>query len=77
MSKMKGAIVIDTNMCKGCSLCVVACPMKILVFGGNIVHHRGYRYILVVEEEKCTGCASCAIVCPDSCISVYRKKEEV
>ena len=30
MSKMKGAIVIDTNMCKGCGLCVVACPMKIL-----------------------------------------------
>ena len=77
MSKMKGAIVIDTNMCKGCGLCVVACPMKILELAPKKVNHRGYPYIHVVDEEKCTGCTSCAIVCPDSCISVYRKKEEV
>ena len=26
MAKIKGAIVVDTERCKGCNLCVVACP---------------------------------------------------
>lgn len=30
MSKIKGAIVVDTNRCKGCSLCVVACPKDVI-----------------------------------------------
>lgn len=77
MSRMRGAIVIDTDKCKGCSLCAVACPMKILELAPKKVNRRGYPYISVIDEEKCTGCASCAIVCPDNCISVYRKKEEV
>ncbi|MBQ6283391.1 MAG: 4Fe-4S binding protein, partial [Bacteroidales bacterium] len=25
MAKMKGATVVDTERCKGCNLCVVAC----------------------------------------------------
>ena len=25
MAKIKGAIVVDTERCKGCNLCVVAC----------------------------------------------------
>ena len=28
MAKIKGAIVVDTERCKGCNLCVVACPLK-------------------------------------------------
>ncbi|MDO4844379.1 MAG: 4Fe-4S binding protein, partial [Bacteroidales bacterium] len=27
MAKMKGATVVDTERCKGCNLCVVACPL--------------------------------------------------
>ena len=29
MAKIKGAIVVDTERCKGCNLCVVACPLHI------------------------------------------------
>lgn len=76
MSKIRGAIIIDTDMCKGCCLCTVACPVKILETVPKKVNSRGYPYIHVTDESKCIGCAACAIVCPDSCISVYRKKEE-
>ena len=27
MAKMKGAIVVDTERCKGCQLCIIACPL--------------------------------------------------
>lgn len=74
---MRGAIIIDTDMCKGCGLCIVACPAKILGLAPKKVNRRGYPYMNVLDEGKCTGCASCAIVCPDSCITVYRKKERI
>jgi len=35
MAKIKGAIVVDTERCKGCNLCVVASARC------NITHQRG------------------------------------
>ena len=76
MSKIRGAIVIDTNRCKGCALCVEACPFDLLEITSKKVNHKGYTYVQQKDWERCTGCTSCAVVCPDGCISVYRKKEE-
>lgn len=73
MSKIKGAIVVDEERCKGCNLCVVACPTNTLALTQNEVNHRGYVYCHDVANA-CIGCASCAIVCPDGCITVYKKK---
>lgn len=76
MAKMKGAIVVNTERCKGCSLCVVACPLNIIALADKAVNRRGYRYVQQTEADRCTGCTSCAIVCPDGCITVYRKRVE-
>lgn len=76
MAKMKGAIVVNTERCKGCSLCVVACPLNLIQLADKKVNLRGYRFVEQVNTEACTGCTSCAIVCPDGCISVYRVKSE-
>ena len=73
MAKMKGAVVVNVERCKGCNLCVVACPTNTLTT--DEVNHRGYAYCREVNDT-CIGCASCAIVCPDGCISVYRVKED-
>ena len=73
MTKIKGAVVVDAERCKGCELCVVACPMKVLALSGEVTG-KGYRFSRMVSPEACTGCASCASVCPDSCITVYRQK---
>lgn len=76
MSRMRGAVVVDEERCKGCNLCVVACPTHSLALSIGKVNHKGYAYCQQTNLEVCTGCTSCAIVCPDGCITVYRKKEE-
>ena len=76
MSKIKGAIVVDIGRCKGCSLCVEACPQHVTALAEKKVNVHGYRYVEAVVPDACVGGTSCAIVCPDGCITVYRKKED-
>ena len=75
MSKIKGTVVIDKERCKGCNLCVVACPVQVLALAAE-VNAKVYNYSEMSHPEDFVGCASCAIVCPDSCITVYRQKFE-
>lgn len=76
MAKTIGAVVIDRERCKGCDLCVVACPCSVLALAGNDVNDRGYHYAVDVNPDGCIGCAACATVCPDGCITVYRAVEK-
>ena len=43
MAKIKGAIVVDTERCKGCNLCVVACPLNVIALTKE-VNVKGYNY---------------------------------
>ena len=45
MSKIKGAIVVDTKRCKGCALCVEACPHHVIALAEKKVNVHGYRYV--------------------------------
>lgn len=72
MAKIRGAVVVNTQRCKGCNLCVVACPSKVLDLQKKEVNDRGYHFAYMAEPDKCIGCQSCALVCPDACIEVYR-----
>ncbi len=76
MHKMRGAIVVDTERCKGCRLCMRACPLNLITMTDKAVNHKGYAYAQQTHWEECNGCTSCAIVCPDGCITVYRKRED-
>lgn len=76
MSKFVGAIVVNTERCKGCSLCIVACPKDVIALTDKQVNMSGYAYAEAVRPDECIGCASCGIVCPDACITVYKKKIE-
>ncbi|HOI88861.1 MAG TPA: ferredoxin family protein [Lentimicrobium sp.] len=74
MAKVVGDIVIDIEKCKGCGVCIPACPQDVISLSKN-VNGKGYNYAEPVNDD-CTGCMNCAIVCPDGVITVYRKKIE-
>lgn len=75
MAKVKGAIVIDKEACKGCEICLAACPTNVISMAIE-VNGKGYHFAYPELKEECTGCANCAIVCPDGVITVYRAKVE-
>lgn len=73
MAKIKGAVKVDVEKCKGCSLCVVACPTNVLALARE-VNGKGYNYAYMINPDACIGCANCGLVCPDSVIEVYKVK---
>lgn len=74
MSKVIGAIVVDVDKCKGCEICITACPTDVISMTKE-VNVKGYAYAYMSTPEACTGCSHCATVCPDGVITVYRTKK--
>ena len=71
-----GWVAIDVERCKGCELCLSACPPDVLTLAEDF-NSKGYRPVVLYDhEKKCTGCALCATVCPEGCITVYREVAE-
>lgn len=64
-------IKVDKNLCKGCKLCVVTCPLHLLQMSKDL-NANGDVYATQPDPSKCTGCTFCAMICPDSAIEVYR-----
>ena len=70
-------ITMDQQKCKGCSLCVQACPKKLLS-PSTALNSLGYFPVKVKDQKLigCIGCLSCAIVCPDSVFEISRHKTD-
>ncbi len=64
-------ITIDREACKGCELCSVNCPEKLIIMDEKL-NIRGIRPAEFLDTGKCTACKTCAIMCPDICIEVYK-----
>ncbi|NQT96094.1 MAG: 4Fe-4S dicluster domain-containing protein [Candidatus Omnitrophica bacterium] len=67
MAKIK----IDSEICKGCELCIIYCPKHCIVSSGKI-NKRGVKPAMPKKDAECTGCTICALICPDCAIEVYR-----
>ena len=52
--RSRGSVRIDTEVCKGCELCITACPPEVLSMSTE-VNHLGYRFPQL--HPGCTGCA--------------------
>ena len=68
---IKGRVVIDELLCKGCELCISSCPQHVLALANERLTAKGYHPAELVGSG-CTGCAVCAVVCPEVAITVFR-----
>ena len=68
----KFEVRIDGDVCKGCELCRVTCPKKIIIMSSHI-NDKGYSPAEIIKQEDCIGCKSCALICPDGAISIYKE----
>lgn len=73
MARVRGAIVVDIEKCKGCQVCRANCPQQVIGMAKS-VNKKGYYYAYMEHPEACTGCSNCGIICPDGVITVYRTK---
>jgi NAD-dependent dihydropyrimidine dehydrogenase PreA subunit len=69
--KDRGLLRVDEAECKGCGLCIEACPPKVIRLSERLNHY-GYRTAQYVGTG-CTGCGICFMACPEpGAITVYR-----
>ncbi len=62
---------IATDRCKGCELCIAACPPGVLALDRGVVNRLGHHPIVLLDPSGCTSCARCARVCPDAVFTVF------
>lgn len=73
-----GYVEVDARKCKGCELCVAACPRGLLRLSTGIndlgYHPVQFNDVNAAEDRQlgCTGCTLCGLICPDTAITVYR-----
>ncbi len=66
-------VLIDAERCKGCALCVAACPKGILALDETRVNVQGYHPVHITNTEACTSDAHCARVCPDCVLTILAR----
>jgi NAD-dependent dihydropyrimidine dehydrogenase PreA subunit len=67
----RGMLCVNAEECKGCGLCVEACPPKVIGMSERLNQY-GYR-TATYAGAGCTGCGICFMVCPEpGAITVLR-----
>ena len=68
----RGMLRVDEQECKGCGLCMEACPPKAIQMSERLNRY-GYRTAMYVGKG-CTGCGICFLACPEpGAITVLRR----
>ncbi|MBN1406809.1 MAG: 4Fe-4S dicluster domain-containing protein [Calditrichaceae bacterium] len=71
----KPFVKVEPELCKGCGLCIDACPTEVLKFHTKF-NSKGYHYAFYLGDN-CTGCGVCFYACPEpEAIVVYKKGYE-
>ncbi|KLU66236.1 MULTISPECIES: 4Fe-4S dicluster domain-containing protein [Desulfosporosinus] len=68
-------VEFDEDRCKGCELCLEACPKHIVSMAGHL-NAMGFHPATVLDQEKCISCGFCARMCPDVVITVRKEEKE-
>ena len=73
MEKMdRGKMVVNSDECKGCGLCISQCPVGCIEFDKETINKQGY-HPAKYKGSGCTACGICFNVCPEpGAITVYK-----
>ena len=70
----RGLVELDSDECKGCSLCIEARPPRVLRLARHL--NRYGLHPVTYLGAGCTGCGICFFVCPEpGAITVLRAVE--
>ena len=65
-------VEIDKEGCKGCALCVTACPKGLVEMSKTQLNKKGVHPAEITNQDECTSCTLCAVMCPDVVITVRK-----
>ena len=60
---------LNPAYCKGCGICVEACPKNVIKSSGRI-DSKGHLLPQAGDMKRCSGCRLCELVCPDFAIAL-------
>jgi NAD-dependent dihydropyrimidine dehydrogenase PreA subunit len=63
MAERGGRVEIDSDQCKGCGMCVAACPTGSLRQSDSL-NRFGYYPTEFLPDTGCTACSVCLYACP-------------
>jgi 2-oxoglutarate ferredoxin oxidoreductase subunit delta len=76
-------VTVDEKLCKGCGICILFCPTKILeegritAWGGHspCLREGGASKCMLVRGKQGVECRLCEKRCPDAAIVIEVEKE--
>jgi 2-oxoglutarate ferredoxin oxidoreductase subunit delta len=72
--KVRGVVIIDTELCKGCGFCIEFCPTDVLEFSDEF-NSKGYHPPRIARPDACAACDLCGMYCPDFAIFAISVKD--
>jgi len=62
-------IKIDSELCKGCDICIENCPKHVYVKSSK-ENKKGVYLPFPENDKECNECHLCELLCPDQAITV-------
>ena len=69
--KFRGRVVVDSDKCIGCKMCVRDCPSDAIV----ITKVGDKQFEAVIDMSKCIACAQCVDSCPKKALEPTKEVE--
>ncbi|HNV48216.1 MAG TPA: ferredoxin family protein [Spirochaetota bacterium] len=70
MGKKAHTVIVRSDLCKGCELCIHFCKRSVLRFSPEF-NIQGYHFAEADPAAECNGCMVCTSVCPEVAIEVH------
>jgi 2-oxoglutarate ferredoxin oxidoreductase subunit delta len=66
----KYEVILDSEHCDGCKLCIEFCPKELLDTDSEKFNSRMLHHAVAKHPEVCVGCRQCERMCPTASIFI-------